>query len=260
MSEFEAEKSATGKSPCDCGCGDCGDKAKPAAVEAQPDNNRRKFLLGGVIVTPAVTMLSSRAALANACSASAHASVNLSKPNVTASCLSLSPGCWKNSLAWPSGFYPGLPDPITGSYFAPYSSDANLLTFFTNACNPKTTQAGQTRLTAFKAKRDIATLCTAYFPWAPSGLTMKQAMWTGGGGTASLLRHACAGLLSAVQFGEPAFGYTPAAFVQMVNDRYAANDPQLQADVEWLGGDRGNPQCPNPKDNNINWCQFLNVG
>src|SRR6185312_5119039 len=133
MSEFEAEKSATGASPCDCGCGDCGDKAKPAVVEAQPDNSRRKLLFGGVIATPAIVMLSSRSALATGgggggqCTASAHASVNLSKPQATG-CKSLSPGCWKNTRNWPSPFKPGLPNPVDGNYTIP--TQAQLQDFF----------------------------------------------------------------------------------------------------------------------------------
>ena len=109
MSEIEAGKDAIqGKAPCDCpGCPDCAETAAKASVAAGPDNSRRKLLFGGVVATPAVLLLSSRPVLATGgggyrgCTASANASVNLSKPQ-NVSCKGLSPGCWKETLNWPS--------------------------------------------------------------------------------------------------------------------------------------------------------------
>jgi hypothetical protein len=258
MSEFEAEKTATGKSPCDCGCGDCGDKAKPAVVEAQPDNSRRKLLFGGVIATPAIVMLSSRSALATGtnfgaqCTASAHASINLSKPQVT-NCKSLSPGCWKNTMNWPSPFKPGLPNPIDGSWTTiPTATD--LKNFFKNTA--KCTNSDTTALNMaakWQALAAQATLCQSYFPWAtPSSKTFQQALIDNSN---QLLRKSVCCVLNAAQFGQQAFGYTVAEIVALINQRVQANDPTLLNDLDYLSNVRGSASCPSDGCGSINWCQ-----
>jgi hypothetical protein len=251
MSEFEAEKTATGKSPCDCGCGDCGDKAKPAAVEAQPDNQRRKLLFGGVIATPAIVMLSSRSALAGPaqCTASAHFSVNLSKPQATG-CKSLSPGCWKNTLNWPSPFKPGLPNPIDGSWTTT-PSVADLQNFFKNTAKCTNSDTVALNMAAkWQVLAGQATLCQSYFPWAASNLTFMQAEQQQ---SDQLIRKAVCCVLNAAQFGQQAFGYTVAEIVAMINQRVQANDPTLLTDLDYLANDRGSPTCPQ-EGGKINWC------
>lgn len=251
MSEFEAEKTATGKSPCDCGCGDCGDKAKPAVVDAQPDDSRRKLLFGGVIATPAIVMLSSRSALASGpaqCTASAHFSVNLSRPQATG-CKSLSPGCWKNTLNWPSPFKPGLPNPIDGSWTTIPTTSA-LKDFFKNTAH--CTASDNTALSMAAKWQSInsqATLCQSYFPWAPSSKTFMQALQDNGDQT---LRKSVACVLNAQQFGQQAFGYTVAEIVALINQRVQANDPTLLTDLDYLTSDRGG-SCPQD-GGSINWC------
>ena len=260
MSEFEAEKSATGKSPCDCGCGDCGDKAKPAVVEAQPDNSRRKLLFGGVVATPAIVMLSSRSALAGGggpagwgCSISAHASVNLSKPQYT-DCKSLSPGCWKNTRNWPSPFNPGLPNPLDGNYTIP--TQAQLQDFFKNKAKCTTSDATATAMAIkWGVLNGQATLCTSYFPWAASGLTFMQALQS----NSQLIRKSVCCVLNAAQFGAQAFGYTVAEIVALINQRVQANDATLLADLDILANDRGNPSCPQDGSGTINWCTVCAV-
>lgn len=252
MSEFEAEKATAGKSPCECGCGDCGDKAKPAAVEAQPDNSRRKLLFGGVVATPAIVMLSSRSALATTgigqCTASAHASVNLSKPQATG-CKSLSPGCWKNTLNWPSPFKPGLPNPVDGSWTT-IPSTAALKNFFKNTAKCTNSDSTATSMAAkWQAINAQATLCKSYFPWAPSGKTFMQAMQDNSNQT---LRKSVACVLNAAQFGPQAFGYTVAEIVAMINQRVNANDQTLLTDLDYLTSDRGG-SCPQD-GGQINWC------
>lgn len=263
MSEFEAEKAATGKSPCDCGCGDCGGTAKSAA--AQPDNSRRKLLFGGVIATPAIVMLSSRSALANGsviagqCTASAHASVNLSKPTASG-CKSLSPGCWKNTLSWPAPFKPGLPDPVNGWATQFTVSDATLRAFFkdTAQCTSNSSKLS-TMVANFRAANQVATMCTSYFSWAPTGKSFMQALNDGGGGNAALLRMAVACALNAAQFGAQAFGYTYAEIIALINQRFNANDPTLTTDLIYLTSDRGG-SCPGPGSvNTFNWCSLLNA-
>lgn len=263
MSEFEAEKATTGKTPCDCGCGDCGGAAKPQAADAQPDNSRRKLLFGGVIATPAIVMLSSRSALATGggkgCTASAHASVNLSKPPAYG-CKSLSPGCWKNTLSWPSPFKPGLPDPTNGWATQFTVSDATLKNFFKNtaSCTSNSYKLN-TMVANFRAKNQVATLCTSYFPWAPAGKSFMQALNDGGGGNTALLRMAVACALNAAQFGASAFGYTTAEIVVLINQRFNANDPTLHTDLSYLTSDRGG-SCPGAGSvNGFNWCSLLNV-
>jgi hypothetical protein len=252
MSEFEAEKVATGKSPCDCGCGDCGDKAKPAALETQPDNSRRKLLFGGVVATPAVVMLSSRSALATGtqgwgCTASAHASVNLSKPKAP-DCKSLSPGCWKNTLNWPSPFKPGLPNPVDGSWFTTPSLN-DLKNFFKNtaSCTSSNTTAHNMAV-KWQSITSQATLCQSYFPWAPSTKTFMQALQDNSDQT---LRKSVACVLNAAQFGQQAFGYTVAEIVAMINSRYG-KDNTLINDLDYLTSDRGG-SCPQD-GGQINWC------
>src|SRR5262245_22517116 len=224
MSEFEAEKAATAKSPCDCGCGDCGDTAKPVAVEAQPDNSRRKLLFGGVIATPAIVMLSSRSALATGgggggggqCTASAHASVNLSKPTATG-CKSVSPGCWKTTRNWPSPFKPGLLNPVAGSWTTTPTTTA-LKNFFKNTAHCTSSDSTATSMAAkWQSINSQATLCQSYFPWAPSGKTFMQALQDNSNQT---LRKAVACVLNAQQFGATSFGYTVAEVVAMINSRY----------------------------------------
>jgi hypothetical protein len=254
MSEFEAEKAATGKSPCDCGCGDCGDKAKPVAVETQPDNSRRKLLFGGVVATPAIVMLSSRSALATGgggfggqCTASAHASVNLSKPQATG-CKSLSPGCWKNTRNWPSPFKPGLPNPLDGSWFT-IPSTSDLKNFFKNTANcTNSNSTAQTMAAKWQAINSQATLCQSYFPWAPNGRTFMQALQDNSNQT---LRKSVACVLNAQQFGQQAFGYTVAEIVAMINARYN-KDNMLINDLDYLTSDRGG-SCPQDSGQ-INWC------
>ena len=252
MSEFEAENTATGKSPCDCGCGDCGDKAKPAVVEAQPDNSRRKLLFGGVIATPAIVMLSSRSALATGavtgqCTASAHASVNLSKPQATG-CKSLSPGCWKTTLNWPSPFKPGLPNPIDGSWTTIPSASA-LKDFFKNTAHCTSSNSTAMSMAAkWQAINSQATLCQSYFPWAPSSKTFMQALQDNSDQT---LRKSVACVLNAQQFGAAAFGYTVAEIVAMINSRYNT-DNTLINDLDYLTSDRGG-SCPQDMGQ-INWC------
>jgi hypothetical protein len=263
MSEYEAEKT-TAKAPCDCGCGDCGDKAKPVLVEAKPDGDRRKLLFGGVIATPAIVMLSSRSALATGgggggqCTASAHASVNLSKPKAYG-CKSLSPGCWKNTLAWPSPFKPGLPDPNTGWTKQFTVTDAELKYYFKNVAQCTSNSSKLTSMVgAFRAYNAQATLCTSYFSWAPSGLSFMQALHAGGGGSTATLRAAVACALNAAQFGKTAFGYTVAEVVAMINSRYGV-DSNLDTDLAYLTSDRGG-SCPGAgSGNSINWCTLLNV-
>ena len=254
MSEFEAEKTATGKSPCDCGCGDCGDKAKPAAVEAQPDNQRRKLLFGGVIATPAIVMLSSRSALAGPaqCTASAHFSVNLSKPQATG-CKSLSPGCWKSTRNWPAPFNPGLPNPLDGNWTIP--TTIQLQNFFKNTA--KCTNSDSTALAMavkWQTLNGQATQCLSYFPWAPSGQnakTFQQALIDNSNQT---LRKSVCCVLNAAQFGAQAFGYTVAEIVAMINQRVQANDPTLLNDLDYLSNDRGSANCPSDGGGNIDWC------
>lgn len=262
MSEFEAEKAATGKSPCDCGCGDCGGTAKSAA--AQPDNSRRKLLFGGVIATPAIVMLSSRSALATGagtgqCTASAHASVNLSKPTASG-CKSLSPGCWKNTLSWPAPFKPGLPDPVNGWPTQFTVSDSALKSYFKDTAECTSNASKLTTMVArFRAANQVATMCTSYFPWAPTGKSFMQALNDGGGGNTALLRMAVACALNAAQFGAQAFGYTYAEIVALINQRFNANDPTLATDLAYLTTDRGG-SCPSPGSvNTFNWCSLLNA-
>lgn len=253
MSELDAEKTATGKSPCDCGCGDCGDKAKPAVVEAQPDNSRRKLLFGGVIATPAIVMLSSRSALATGggggqCTASAHASINLSKPQATG-CKSLSPGCWKNTLNWPSPFKPGLPNPIDGSWFTIPAASA-LKDYFKNTAHCTSSSSTALNMAAkWQSINSQATLCQSYFPWAPSNRTFMQALQDNSNQT---LRKSVACVLNAQQFGAAAFGYTVAEIVALINQRVQANDPTLLTDLDYLTSDRGG-SCPQDSGS-INWC------
>jgi len=263
MSEFEAEKT-TVKGPCDCGCGGCSDKTEPAAVEAQPNNDRRKLLFGGVIATPAIVMLSSRSALATGghgggqCTASAHASVNLSKPKASG-CKSLSPGCWKNTLAWPSPFKPGLPNPINGSWnISPGNPSAtDLKNFFKNSCTKPWESNRDSKALAMAGKWQTlagqATLCSSYFDWAPSGKTFMQALQEND----QKLRKSVACVLNAAQFGKTAFGYTVSEIVAMINSR--GDDPKLITDLDYLTSDRGG-SCPSGGSaQNINWCSVCAV-
>lgn len=261
MSEFEAEKAATGKSPCDCGCGDCGGTAKPALVEAQPDNSRRRLLFGGVVATPAIVLLSSRSALATGvgggqCTASAHASVNLSKPPATG-CKSLSPGCWANTRTWPSGFYAGLPDPSKNpsSWWVTQFTvtDATLKDFFKNTAQCTSNDTKLTSMVAkFRAINAQATLCSSYFPWAPAGKSFMQALNDTSNQT---LRKSVACVLNAAYFGKTAFGYTVSEIVALINSRYGI-DNTLINDLDYLTSDRGG-SCP--QDQGINWCTILAV-
>jgi hypothetical protein len=262
MSEFEAEKTATGKSPCDCGCGDCGDKAKPAPVEAQPDNGRRKLLFGGVVATPAIVLLSSRSALATTgvgqCTASAHASVNLSKPPATG-CKSLSPGCWSNTRTWPSPFKPGLPDPTKvppDAWASQFTvTDAALKSYFKDVaqCTTNTSKLN-TMVAKFRAYNAQATMCSAYFSWAPAGKSFMQAL---NDTSNQELRKSVACVLNAAYFGKTAFGYTVSEIVAMINSRYGV-DATLINDLDYLSNDRGSASCPSD-GGPINWCTTLNV-
>jgi len=260
MSEFQAEKATTGKSPCDCGCGDCGGAANPAVVkvEAQPDNGRRKLLFGGVVATPAIVMLSSRSALATGgggitgqCTASAHASVNLSKPTATG-CKSVSPGCWKNTLNWPSPFKPGLPNPINGSWNFSIALNNPSLTqvkdWFKDHCTGGNTTKAWTMTNNWQAIVNSATLCTSYFSWAPSGKTFMQALQDNSNQT---LRMSVACVLNAQQFGQTAFGYSVSEIVAMINSRYS-KDNTLDTDLQYLTTDRGG-SCPSD-GGQINFC------
>ena len=262
MSEFEAGKTTAAKDPCDCGCADCGDKATPVAVEVQPNGDRRKLLFGGVIATPAIVMLSSRSALAtggggNGCTASAHASVNLSKPPATG-CKSLSPGCWKTTRNWPSPFKSGLPDPTKsnigegwGSQFT--VSDAALKTYFKDVARCTTNSSKLTTMVAnFRAYNTQASMTGSYFPWA-TNVSFMQAMWNGGGGNTAILRAAVAAILNAQQFGKTAFGYTVAELVAMVNSRIGTDSANLANDLAYLTSDRGG-SCP--QDTSFNWCSL----
>jgi hypothetical protein len=266
MSEFEAEKATTGKSPCDCGCGDCGDAAKPQAADAQPDGSRRKLLFGGVIATPAIVMLSSRSALATGssggqCTASAHASVNLSKPKAT-HCKSLSPGCWKNTRNWPTPYVPGLPDPVGGTYATMLTvSFTALKNWFKTRYNLSGT-SGNTKAAnlaqAFLNHNATATMFSSVVPKIQYNGTLMMALWYGD----TYAKHAGACILNAKYFGASSFGYTVQEFQAMINARYP-NDPQLLADLEWLGNDRGSASCPSDgsadSPSNINWPAVLNV-
>jgi hypothetical protein len=268
MSEFEAEKAATAKGPCDCGCGDCGDKATPAAAEAQPDNSRRKLLFGGVIATPAIVMLSSRSALATGgggfggqCTASAHASVNLSKPQMSGGCKSLSPGCWKTTRKWPSSFKPGLPDPTKSNPADGWNnqftvSDSTLKNYFKNVadCTSNSTKLS-TMVGAFRAYNSQASMTGSYFTFG-GNKSFMQALHASGGGDASLLRAAVAAVLNAAQFGKTDFGYSVSEIVAMINNRYATDYSRLATDLAYLTSDRGG-SCP--QDRSFNWCSLLNV-
>jgi hypothetical protein len=269
MSEFEAGQTTTGKSPCDCGCGDCGDKAKPALVEARPNNDRRKLLFGGVVATPAIVMLSSRSALATGsnyggwgCTASAGASVNLSKPQAT-NCKSLSPGCWKNTRTWPSGFYPGLPDPVGGTYATCLTvSWTNLKAYFKNRYNLSGSSGNakaESMATNFIAHNTYtATKFSAVIPKIVYNGTLMMALHYG---STSDIRHAAACILNAAQFGKTSFGYSVEEFQAMINARYPSS--QLTSDLEWLGNDRGGASCPSDGNadspSNINWPVVLGV-
>jgi hypothetical protein len=262
MSEFEAEKATTGKTPCDCGCGDCGGAAKPQTVDAQPDNNRRKLLFGGVLATPAVVMLSSRSALAGGggggqCTASAHASVNLSKPKATG-CKSLSPGCWKNTLNWPSPFKPGLPAPPSDWSKQFTVSDDALKNYLKNTAKCSTKSSTLSAMVAkFRALNTQATMCSHFFSIPSSGKSFMQALHDGGGGDRALLRMAVACVLNAAQFGPQAFGYTYLEIAYLINTRYSKGDSTLHADLSYLTSDRGG-SCPSGGSvNSINWCSVL---
>jgi hypothetical protein len=258
MSEFEAEKTAAAKGPCDCGCGDCGDKAKPALVEAQPNSDRRKLLFGGVIATPAIVMLSSRSALATGsnggqCTASAHFSVNLSKPKATG-CKSLSPGCWRTTRNWPAPFNAGLPNPINGSWNFNIAMNnpslSSVKDWFKSHCTNGNTSKAWTMTNNWQAIVNSATQCSSYFPWAPTGPNAKsfmQALWDN---SDQVLRKSVACVLNAQQFGQQAFGYTVAEIVALINQRH--NDPTFLADLDYLTSDRGG-SCPQD-GGQINWC------
>jgi hypothetical protein len=264
MSEFEAGKTTAAKGPCDCGCGDCGDKAKPAA-EAQPNNDRRKLLFGGVIATPAIVMLSSRSALAtggsSGCTASAHASVNLSKPPATG-CKSLSPGCWKTTRNWPSPFKPGLPDPTQSNSATAWNNqftvtDTTLKDYFKNVAQCTSNSSKLTSMVAaFRAYNAQASMTGSYFSWA-TNVSFMQALWNGGGGNAAILRAAVAAILNAQYFGKTSFGYTVAELVAMVNSRIGTDSANLANDLAYLTSDRGG-SCPQD-GGSINWCTLLNV-
>jgi hypothetical protein len=262
MSEFEAGKTTAAKGPCDCGCGDCGDKAKPAA-EAQPNNERRKLLFGGVIATPAIVMLSSRSALATGggggggCTASAHASVNLSKPPATG-CKSLSPGCWKTTRNWPSPFKPGLPDPTQSNSETAWNNqftvtDTTLKNYFKNVAQCTSNSSKLTSMVAaFRAYNAQASMTGSYFSWA-TNVSFMQALHNNSNQT---LRKAVACILNAQLFGKASFGYTVAEVVAMINSRYGV-DSNLITDLDYLTSDRGG-SCPQD-GGSINWCTLLNV-
>ena len=187
-----------------------------------------------------------------------------SKPKATW-CKSLSPGCWKNTLAWPSPFKPGLPDPRNGNWLGhlnvtAYQVKQWILDYSGCLQNYKgdKNQKAQTMGAYYENVNNQATLVKSYFPWGEDKSFM-EALHTGGGGNLSIQRHAIAGVLNAAQFGPTAFGYTVAEFVAMVNARFG-KDAQLQADLEYLGNDRGTASCPGAgSGQNMNWCSILNV-
>jgi hypothetical protein len=265
MSEIEAGKDATqGKAPCDCvDCPDCADKAaKASLVQAGPDKNRRKLLFGGVVATPAVLLLSSRPVLATGggggyrgCTASANASVNLSKPqNVT--CKGLSPGCWKETRTWPSPYKPGLPDPTGGEWQTCFSVTFDQLKqWFKNKYNCSNTKAGQLAQ-AFKNHNATATMFNSVVPKITYSGSLMQAMHYGN----ELQKHTASAFLNAAFFGENLFGYSVSQLQAMINARDGQSS--LTNDLVWLGGHRGG-DCPSDGDNDkswkINWPQVLNV-
>ena len=57
------------------------------------------------------------------------------------------------------------------------------------------------------------------------GESLREAMWTGGGGEAALGRHAVAALLNSSS-GEVAYGYSTDAVIAMVQEAYATGDFQ----------------------------------
>ncbi len=270
MSEIEAGKDAIkGKAPCDCpGCPDCAETAAKASVEAGPDNSRRKLLFGGVIATPAVLLLSSRPVLATGgggyrgCTASANASVNLSKPS-NVSCNGLSPGCWKTTLNWPSPYKPGLPDPTGGEWSTMFTVSFNdLKAYFKNKYN-LTGTSGNTKAgnlaQAFKNHNVLATMFSSVVPLIPgNGLGMMQALHYGN----EVQKHTASAFLNAAFFTQATFGYTVQQLHDMIVARYGTDKAQLENDLVWLGGHRGG-NCPQDGDNDqswkINWPQVLNV-
>jgi hypothetical protein len=265
MSEIEAGKDATqGKAPCDCpDCPDCADKAAKASLAgAGPDNSRRKLLFGGVVATPAVLLLSSRPVLATGgggyrgCTASAHASVNLSKP-ANVSCKGLSPGCWKATLNWPSLYKPGLPDPCGGEWATMFTVSFDALKqYFKNKYNCSNSKAANLAQ-AFKNHNATATLFNQVVPKITYSGGLMQALHFGN----ELQRHTASAFLNAAYFSEASFGYTVQQLAAMINARYG-KDNQLENDLIWLGGHRGG-DCPQDGDNDkswkINWPQVLNV-
>jgi hypothetical protein len=266
MSEIEAGKDAIkGKAPCDCpDCPDCADKAAKAALaEAGPDSSRRKLLFGGVVATPAVLLLSSRPVLATGgggyrgCTASANASVNLSKPQ-NVSCKGLSPGCWKTTRNWPSLYKPGLPSPCGGEWSNMFSVTYNdLKDWFKDKYRLNNTKAGN-MAQAFKNHNATATMYNSVVPKWPYSGGLMQALHYG----SEVQKHAAAAFLNAAFFGEAHFGYSVSQLAAMINARYSSDRARLEDDIVWLGGHRGG-DCPQDGDNDkswkINWPQVLNV-
>jgi hypothetical protein len=267
MNEIEAGTDAIkGKTPCDCpDCPDCADKAAKASLaESGPDNSRRKLLFGGVVATPAVLLLSSRPVLATGgggyrgCTASANASVNLSKPQQV-TCKGLSPGCWKETLKWPSLCKPGLPDPCGGGWSTHLSvTYSDLKAFFKQKYKCSNSTAGS-MAQAFKNHNALAGMFSNIVPMIPgNGLSMMQALHYGN----EVQKHAAAAFLNAAFFTKAQFGYTVQELHDMIVARYGSDKAQLENDLVWLGGHRGG-SCPQDGDGDkywkIDWPKVLNV-
>lgn len=196
-----------------------------AQMAGAASSGRRRFLLGGIIATPAILTLTTRPALANQCSISGMQSGNLSRPN-DVTCQGLTIGYWKtHPYDWPD-YQVGPCNPITktGGTCSDYAvaTSEQLQAWIDSASTPteklQRENAAQTYLAELSLQPGTP-FAMVFGPGIASDptLTLMQALWnTGNGGT--LLAQAVAALLNAYRFGAESFGYTPEEIIQMVQN------------------------------------------
>ena len=196
---------------------------------------RRKLLVGGLVVAPAMLTLTNRPAFANHCTVSGMASGNLSNRH-EGPCEALRIEFWRtNPTQWPA-FVAGPCNPLGRRLFGmceDYSEPDQTALEDGVKSNKITAHEAHMCRTSRRGTRCSEVFGTGIVD--PRDLTMMQALWLGRGGPSPVIAHAVAAVLNAHYFGKEAFGYSPDEIVEMICGRIRSDSSMdLLADLERL--------------------------
>ncbi len=231
------------------------------APETARRDARRRILAGGLVGAPLIVTLTSRPALANACSISAMGSETHLSHASEVVCRGLTPGYWKtHEQKCTQIFNVGPCNPI---YYDNGQCDDYSVPTKNELLEYKATLNPSRRSDRRKIRRvddylemlenypglDSPPFGTPFSAIFAPGLTqdstttMMQALWlddapplppVGSGGPSPVLAHSAAAYCNAHEFGKEGFGYSPSEIVEMVVTRILVDPFGLKDDLEML--------------------------